>query len=80
VQDYYPLYIYGLGGGVWTDDLARGFRVAHAVCTGAITINEAASHMAGAAFGGYKKSRIGRESYKTTLDHYKEMKAINYCF
>jgi acyl-CoA reductase-like NAD-dependent aldehyde dehydrogenase len=71
---------YGLGGGVWTGDLARGLRVAHAIRTGTVTINGAAFHMAGAAFGGYKKSGLGRESYKTTLDHFSELKTINYCF
>ena len=42
---------FGLGGSVSTGDLARGFRVAKAIRTGSITINDATTHMAGAAFG-----------------------------
>jgi acyl-CoA reductase-like NAD-dependent aldehyde dehydrogenase len=71
---------YGLSGGIWTGDLARGLRVAHSVRTGQVTINGAAYHSAGTAFGGYKNSGIGRESYKTTLDHFSEIKSISYRF
>lgn len=71
---------YGLGGGIWSGDLACALRVAHAVRTGSITINGGDGPMAGAAFGGFKKSGLGRESYKTTLDHFSLLKSITYRF
>jgi len=71
---------YGLSGGVWSGDLARALRVAHSVRTGTVNINGAVVPLAGGAFGGFKQSGIGRESYKTTLDHFSQLKTINYCF
>jgi acyl-CoA reductase-like NAD-dependent aldehyde dehydrogenase len=70
--------VYGLGGGVMSGDLAKALRVASAVRTGTMTVNNAAAHLAGAAFGGFKQSGLGRESYKTTLDHFSEIKTINF--
>jgi acyl-CoA reductase-like NAD-dependent aldehyde dehydrogenase len=70
--------VYGLGGGVMSGDLAKALRVASAVRTGTMTVNNAATHLAGAAFGGFKQSGLGRESYKTTLDHFIEIKTINF--
>jgi acyl-CoA reductase-like NAD-dependent aldehyde dehydrogenase len=51
---------YGLGGGVWTADSARGAAVARRVRAGWMTVNGAAVSMQG-SFGGYKASGIGRE-------------------
>lgn len=67
---------YGLGGGVWTKDLNRAIRVARSVKTGRMWVNTYNSFPAGAPFGGYKESGIGRETHKVILDHYTQMKNI----
>jgi aldehyde dehydrogenase (NAD+) len=67
---------YGLGGAVWTKDINRAFRVANAVQTGRMWINNYNNLPAHAPFGGYKKSGIGRETHKVILEHYTQMKNI----
>jgi acyl-CoA reductase-like NAD-dependent aldehyde dehydrogenase len=67
---------YGLGGAVWTHDLSRAFRVARAVETGRMWVNTYNQLPEKAPFGGYKKSGIGRETYRTILDNYSEVKNI----
>jgi aldehyde dehydrogenase (NAD+) len=67
---------YGLGGAVWTKDINRALRVARAVETGRMWINNYNNLPAHAPFGGYKKSGIGRETHKMMLDHYSQKKNI----
>ncbi|SHH98690.1 aldehyde dehydrogenase family protein [Virgibacillus chiguensis] len=67
---------YGLGGGVWTRDLNTALRVARKVETGRMWVNQYTNFSAGAPFGGYKKSGIGRETYKSVLDAYTQTKNI----
>lgn len=67
---------YGLGGGVWTRDINKAFKVARGVRTGRMWVNTYTSFEAGAPFGGYKNSGIGRETHKTILDAYSQMKNI----
>jgi acyl-CoA reductase-like NAD-dependent aldehyde dehydrogenase len=67
---------YGLGGAVWTKDLDRAFRVARGVETGRMWVNTYNAIPAGAPFGGYKTSGIGRETHKVILEHYTQMKNI----
>ena len=68
--------IYGLGGGLFTRDLNRAIRVARAIETGRMWINTYNAFPAGAPFGGYKQSGIGRETHKVILEHYTQMKNI----
>lgn len=68
--------IYGLGGGVWTRDINRAVRVARAIETGRMWVNTYNAIPAGAPFGGYKQSGIGRETHKVILDHYSQKKSI----
>ncbi len=68
--------IYGLGGGVWTRDINRAIRVARAIETGRMWVNTYNSIPAGAPFGGYKQSGIGRETHKVMMDHYCQTKNI----
>lgn len=68
--------IYGLGGGIWTSDINKALNVARKVRTGRMWVNQYANFSAGAPFGGYKKSGIGRETYKSMLDSYTQMKNI----
>lgn len=67
---------YGLGGAVWTQDINRALRVARAVETGRMWVNTYNYIPAGAPFGGYKKSGIGRETHKMILDYYTQVKNI----
>lgn len=67
---------YGLGGAVWTRDINRALRVAKGVETGRMWVNTYNALPAGAPFGGYKLSGIGRETDKTTMRHYMQTKNI----
>ena len=68
--------VYGLGGAVWTQDINRAFRVARAIETGRMWVNTYNMIPAGAPFGGYKQSGIGRETHKVILEHYTQQKNI----
>ena len=67
---------YGLGGAVWTRDINRAIRVCRGIETGRMWVNTYNSIPAGAPFGGYKASGIGRETHKVILEHYTQMKNI----
>ena len=64
--------IYGLGAGVWTRDINRAYRVGRAIKAGRVWTNCYHLYPAHAAFGGYKKSGIGRETHQMMLDHYQQ--------
>jgi len=67
---------YGLGGAVWTRDINRAIRVSRGIETGRMWINTYNAIPAGAPFGGYKMSGIGRETDKMILQHYTQTKNI----
>lgn len=67
---------YGLGGAVWTTNLDTAFRVGEGVETGRVWVNTYNEIPAGAPFGGYKESGIGRETHKLILDAYSQVKNI----
>ncbi len=67
---------YGLGGAVWTTNINRALRVAKAVETGRMWVNCYNRLPAGAPFGGYKTSGIGRENHKMMLAAYTQAKNI----
>jgi len=67
---------YGLGGGVFTKDITKAFRVARAMETGRVWVNCYNQIPAGCPFGGWKESGIGRETHKVILEHYTQMKNI----
>lgn len=67
---------YGLGGAVWSRDINTAIRVASKIETGRMWVNTYNQLPAGAPFGGYKKSGIGRETYKSILDAYSQTKNI----
>lgn len=68
--------IYGLGAGVWTRDINRAYRMGRAIKAGRVWTNCYHLYPAHAAFGGYKKSGIGRETHKMMLDHYQQTKNL----
>jgi aldehyde dehydrogenase len=65
---------YGLGAGVWTRDTNRAFRMGRGIKAGRVWMNCYHAYPAHAAFGGYKKSGIGRETHKVALEHYQQTK------
>ena len=66
--------LYGLGAGVWTRDAHQLYRVPRAIEAGRVWVNCYHLYPAHAAFGGYKKSGIGRENHKMMLSHYQQTK------
>jgi len=68
--------LYGLGAGVWTRDTSKAFRMGRGIKAGRVWTNCYHLYPAGAAFGGYKASGIGRENHKMMLDHYTQTKCL----
>lgn len=66
--------IYGLGAGVWTRDAHQLYQIPRAIQAGRVWVNNYHNYPAGAPFGGYKLSGIGRENHKMMLDHYRQTK------
>jgi aldehyde dehydrogenase (NAD+) len=67
--------IYGLAGGVWSDDAEHAKQFARRLRTGQIEINGATFNPL-APFGGYKQSGHGRELGPFGLDEFFEVKSI----
>src|SRR5580765_5412162 len=68
--------LYGLGAGVWTRDLNVAYRFGRGIQAGRVWTNCYHAYPAHSAFGGYKKSGIGRETHKMMLDHYQQTKNV----
>lgn len=68
--------IYGLGAGVWSRNGNIAYRAGRAIQAGRVWTNSYHLYPAHAAFGGYKKSGIGRETHKMMLDHYQQTKNL----
>lgn len=66
--------MYGLGAGLWTRDAHEVYQVPRAIQAGRVWVNQYHSYPAGAPFGGYKQSGIGRENHKMMLAHYQQTK------
>ena len=67
---------FGLGAGLWTRDINRAYRMGRAIKAGRVWTNCYHLYPAHAAFGGYKKSGVGRENHKMMLDHYQQTKNL----
>jgi aldehyde dehydrogenase len=68
--------LYGLGAGIWSLDANRIYRLGRGIQAGRVWVNCYHLYPAHAAFGGYKKSGIGRETHKMMLDHYQQTKNL----
>ncbi|WP_353571886.1 aldehyde dehydrogenase family protein [Candidatus Albibeggiatoa sp. nov. BB20] len=67
---------FGLGAGVWTRDMNLSYRMGRGIQAGRVWTNCYHIYPAHAAFGGYKKSGVGRENHKMMLDHYQQTKNL----
>ena len=68
--------IYGLGAGVWSRSAHTSYRAGRAIEAGRVWTNCYHIYPAHAAFGGYKRSGIGRENHKDMLNHYQQTKNL----
>ncbi len=67
---------YGLAGYVWTGDVARAHRMAHALDAGMIWVNSQNVRHLPSPFGGTKASGIGRDGGDYSFDFYMETKNV----
>ncbi|MFU4538039.1 aldehyde dehydrogenase family protein [Pseudomonas aeruginosa] len=67
---------FGLGAGVWSRDMNVAYRMGRGIKAGRVWTNCYHLYPAHAAFGGYKKSGVGRETHKMMLDHYQQTKNL----
>jgi aldehyde dehydrogenase len=68
--------LYGLGAGVWTRNGSLAYRMGRAIKAGRVWTNCYHLYPAGAAFGGYKISGVGRETHQMMLEHYSQVKNL----
>lgn len=68
--------IFGLAAGVWTQNLARGVRMAERVRAGTVWVNNYRSTSVTSPFGGFGMSGIGREGGITGIYEYMELKSV----
>lgn len=67
---------YGLAAGVWTKNIQRAHRVAHALRAGTVWINSYRTLSFNTPFGGYKQSGLGRENGLESVHEFTETKAV----
>ncbi|MEH6943875.1 acetaldehyde dehydrogenase ExaC [Bacillus sp. JJ722] len=68
--------LYGLGAGVWSRSGDLAYRAGRDIQAGRVWTNTYHQYPAGAAFGGYKMSGIGRENHTMMLEHYQQTKCL----
>ena len=68
---------YGLAGGVWTGDPARGLEVAKRIRSGVVHVNRSRSPFPLTPFGGLKESGMGRELGPEGLANFLEPRTIS---
>jgi acyl-CoA reductase-like NAD-dependent aldehyde dehydrogenase len=68
---------YGLAAYVWSHDIGRALRAAHAVESGWVQVNQGLGQIPGHSYGGYKESGIGREfSLEGMIESYTQGKNV----
>lgn len=68
--------VYGLAGGVWTNDLNQAHRLARGLQTGTVWVNRYLNLKPGMPLGGYKQSGFGREFCYEILQSYTHTKSV----
>ncbi|MEU3620286.1 5-carboxymethyl-2-hydroxymuconate semialdehyde dehydrogenase [Streptomyces sp. NPDC006872] len=68
---------FGLAAYIWTSNLKRGHRIAHAVESGMVWINSHNIRDLRTPFGGVKASGVGREGGAHSIDFYSESKIVH---
>jgi aldehyde dehydrogenase (NAD+) len=68
--------MYGLAAAVWTSDITKAHAIADGVRAGTVWVNCYDVFDAGAPFGGFKQSGIGRELGEYALSNYTEVKTV----
>jgi aldehyde dehydrogenase (NAD+) len=68
--------IYGLGSGVWTQNVNRALTMAKKIRAGTVWVNTYRAVSPLMPFGGYKASGLGRENGATAIDEYLQHKAV----
>lgn len=69
--------VYGLAGGIWTENLKRALNTAKAVKAGYLWVNTYGGIIPETPYGGFKQSGIGKELGSDGLDMYLEKKTVN---
>lgn len=67
---------YGLVAYVFTNDLRRGLRVAEALESGMVGLNQGVVSNPAAPFGGIKESGLGREGGSVGIEEFLEIKYV----
>ena len=68
---------YGLAAYVWTNNLGKALRTAHAIESGWVQVNQGLGQFPGQSYGGFKQSGIGREySLEGMLDSFTQRKCV----
>jgi len=67
---------FGLAAGIWTRDVQRAHRVAHALKAGTVWVNSYRTVSFNAPFGGYKMSGLGRENGVESIREYTQVKSV----
>jgi acyl-CoA reductase-like NAD-dependent aldehyde dehydrogenase len=68
---------YGLTASIWTRDVATAHRTARKVEAGFVWVNNTSTHFAGAPFGGFKDSGVGREEGVQELLDFTQLKTVS---
>jgi len=69
--------LYGLAGFIWTHDIGKALRTAHAIDAGFMQVNQGLGPGIAHSYGGFKMSGIGREwSLEGMLDSFTQRKVV----
>lgn len=67
---------YGLGAGIWTQNIQTAHRVARAIRAGTVWVNNYRVISFASPFGGYKASGYGRENGLEAIREYTQVKSV----